>query len=206
MKKVKNAFLLSLFFLLLAGCSMEEVQPVPQDANDIILKKSDKDHYVPFQATFGVYIDLESILLGPNVPLPPPFPPPEGLTFKKYQFVYGEGNASHLGLTNLSIEQWWRPTSPPPPPGGPFNPWSGAGVGEFIFIAANGDILLADYDDAISEHESPTYVTLIYTGRFKDGGTGRFTNAEGEFIWEGEFNPETNFGTVTATGIIKYSR
>lgn len=207
MKKLNYFLVLSVVLLLLVGCSKDNIQSETLKSDDVVtVEKAKPAHCVPFDATFEVSIDMESILLGPNVPLPPPFPPPEGKIFKKYQFVYGEGNASHLGLTNLSIEQWWRPTSPPPLPGDPFKPWSGAGVGEFIFTAANGDILLADYDDAISDHETPTYVTLIYTGRFKDGGTGRFANAEGSFIWEGTFNPVTNFGTVTASGEIMYSK
>lgn len=209
MKKLNCALLLSLLMLLLVGCSKVDNQSETlKSSDDVTLKKADK--FKPFHATFEVYIDLNSIILRcPNPPCPPfndDFPPSplwyEGdLVFLKYQIVYGEGNVTHLGNTGVEITQWWRPLELPPEV-----PYHGVGIGEFIFTAANGDQLLAVYDDAESFHATDTYVTLIYTGHFKDGGTGRFANAEGSFIWEGEFNPVTNFGTVTATGKIKYSK
>lgn len=184
MKKKSYVFLLSLMFLLLAGCSKEDVQLEPLKTNDdVFLKKADK--YVPFKGTLEVYVD--EVL---QVPPPPP----------KIQVVLGIGNVTHLGNTDLYMMQNWWPKLPPT------TPPEGKGTGDLIFTAANGDELLASYTDAVSIHFSPTYVTVTFTGVFKDGGTGRFAHAEGTFIWDGEFNPDTNIGTSTVTGEIMYSK
>lgn len=199
MRKVNFVFLLSLMILVIAGCSKLDTQPELLDSSDdVTLKKKGMKNFVPFKASFELAVDVQSILLGPNVPAPPSYY--EGPDFKKYQFVYGEGKATHLGKTGVNLEQWWRSIFPPPPP------YSGVGIGEVIFKAANGNLLLADYNDAVSFHETATYVEITFTGHFKDGGTSRFANAEGYFYWVGVLNPVTNFGTVTVTGEIKYSK
>ena len=182
MKKLSYVFLLSLLFLLLAGCSKEDVQLEPLKTNDnVLLEKAKPDRFVPFKATFEVYVDA---ILDPSPPPP------------KVQEVLGTGNVTHLGKTDLYMLQNWWPSSP----------GVGKGTGELIFTAANGDELLASYTDAKSIHFSPTYVTITFTGIFKDGGTGRFAHAEGTFIWDGEFNPTTNIGTSTVTGEIMYKK
>ena len=184
MKKLSYVFLLSLLFLLLAGCSKEDVQLEPLKTNDdVLLEKAKPDRFVPFKATLEVYIDEV---------LPSPPPP-------KIQEVLGTGNATHLGKTDLYMKQTWYPIPNT-------MPREGKGTGELIFIAANGDKLLASYKDAKSIHFSPTYVTVIFTGIFKDGGTGKFAHAEGTFIWDGEFNPATNIGTSIVTGEIMYKK
>ena len=188
MKKLNYVLFLSFVFLLIAGCSKLDTQPELLNSNDnVTLKKKDKDHYVPFKATFEV--NVSKIYPPPTPPRPP-----------KIQEVLGTGNVTHLGKTNLYIKQWWWPNSPPP-----FTlPRWGHGNGELIFTAANGDILLATYDDAISHHKSKTDVYVTFTGHFKDGGTGRFEHAEGSFEWIVIFNPTENIGTATATGKIMY--
>jgi hypothetical protein len=208
MRKLNYVFLLSLMILVIAGCSKLDTQPeLPDSSDDITLKKKGMKNFVPFKASFELSVDLESVLMGPNVPTPPDhLLDPQGKPFLKYQKVYGEGKATHLGKTGLELNQWWRPTSPPPPPGGPFNQWGGTGSGYVFFTAANGDLLKAEYKEAVSWHISPTYVTVTFTGNFIDGGTGRFAKAEGWFLWEVEYNPSTNFGTVAATGEVKYSK
>lgn len=186
MKKVKNAFLLSLFLLLLAGCSMEEVQPVPQDTNDVILKKADKDHYIPFHATLEAYVE-QVLQYGPP----------------KIQIVLGEGNATHMGKTDVFMKQWWIPPQPPPGPP-PFSlPYTGTGWGEVILTAANGDRLYASYIEGEGLHEVDMLVYVTFTAYF-NGGTGRFEDALGYFVWDGVFDPATNLGEVTCMGEIMY--
>ncbi|MEN8123739.1 MAG: hypothetical protein ABFR32_01315 [Bacteroidota bacterium] len=188
MRKLINLFLLNLLFLLFVGCSEEGIMFESLDSNDdVSLKNARVKHYVPFKGTFEVYVDKV-------IPYPPPPP--------KIQEVLGIGNVTHLGKTEVFIEQKWWPPHPPPL----IPPWTGTGIGEIVFTAANGDILLAYYEDAVSFHESYTDVYVTLTGHFKNGGTGRFENAEGSFIWEVIFYPLTNEGTVTLTGEIKYGK
>ncbi len=187
MKKLNYFLLLSLVFMLIAGCCKLETQPeLLNSSDDVTLKKKMKkkgnDHFVPFKATFEVYVD-KVLKESP--------PPP------KIQEVLGTGNATHLGKTGIYLKQWWGPTD---------SPGHGQGKGVITFTAANGDILKAEYDDAESFHESATVVYIEFTGIFKDGGTGRFEHAEGSFEWEGIFYPEVNKGTATIKGRIKYKR
>ena len=212
MSKSNYVFLLILLFLLQVGCTDENIQPESfYSKDDISVKKDKVNHYVPFKSTFEISVDLNSVLSFPPNELPvspyPPTPPPN-IPFKKYQEVFGNGFATHLGKTDVKLEQWWRPTlNPPPPrPGDPFHQWSGTGCGEIYFTASNGDILLADYNDAIAVHLAPDYVETTLTGYFKDGGTGRFANVEGWFQWDVEYYPVTNIGTIKVIGEIMYHK
>jgi hypothetical protein len=214
MKNFNRLLVVSFVLLLIAGCSKQDVQSDAFKSEELVtVKKVKPNQFVPFNASFDIAVDMSSVLTFPPGPLPdPPYPPtyPDfpDFPFKKYQEVYGDGNATHLGNTDVMLEQWWRPTllPPPPPPGGPFHEWSGVGCGKIYFTAANGDMLLADYNGAIAVHLAPDYVETSLTGNFKDGGTGRFANAEGEFLWLVEYYPLDNYGTVTVTGLIKYSK
>ena len=174
--------------MLLVGCSREDNRPEPLNPDDnVTLKKGNANHYVPFTATFEVFID--AIIHNP--------PPPP-----KIQEVLGTGNASHLGKTDLYMKQSWYPPGPPPYE----FPWSGSGYGEVSFTAANGDILLADYNDGVGTHISETLVYVAFTGNFKDGGTGRFAHADGFFYWDGIYNPVENCATATVIGEIIYKK
>ncbi len=194
MRNLKCVFMLSLVLMFFAGCEKMEIQPDPLNAADDISLKSADDaqykgsmkHCVPFKGEFQVYV---SNIIHPG-------PPP------KIQEAEGFGKATHLGKAKVYLKQWWMP--PMPPPTG--FPWAGTGWGEVAFTAANGDILKAVYDDAIGKHVSKTLVFVSFTGHFKDGGTGRFKHAKGEFRWDGVFNPLLNEGTTTLTGNIKYSK
>ena len=188
MSKLNHVFLLSLVFLLIAGCSDDEIQPMSLDsADDVSQKNAKAKYYVPFKATFEVYIDEITHM-------PPPLP--------KVQNVIGNGNATHLGKTQMFMEQkWWPPHAPPLIP-----PWTGTGVGEIIFTAANGDILLAEYGDATGFHKTENLVILKFTGHFKDGGSGRFANAEGSFEYYGEYIINQNKAIATLNGEIKYHK
>ena len=97
MSKLNYVFILSLVFLFFTGCTEEEILPQSLDTgDDVSLEKSKKKNFVPFKATFEVSIDLAS------VKLPPPLP--------KEQNVIGNGNATHLGKTEMFVEQkWWPP-------------------------------------------------------------------------------------------------
>lgn len=189
MSKIKYVYILSLVFLFFTGCTKEEILPQSLDTgDDISLKNAKTKHYVPFIATFEVSIDLASVIL------PPPLP--------KKQNVIGNGNATHLGKTEMFVEQkWWPPHPPPLVP-----PYTGTGIGEITFTAANGDILLADYDDATGFHKTNNLVILKFTGHFKDGGSGRFTNAQGSFEYYGEYIIDINKAKATLTGEIMYSK
>ncbi|MEE4258805.1 MAG: hypothetical protein V2I62_03535 [Bacteroidales bacterium] len=213
MKKLNCLFIVGLVLLLIAGCSKQDVQSDALKSDEVVtVEKAKPAHYVPFNATFEISVDLESVLERANGDIipDPPFPPtpPPFIPYMKYLEVFGDGNASHLGNTNVKLEQWWRPNlnPPPPSPGDDFYIWRGIGCGEIYFTAANGDLLLADYNDAIAVHLAPDYVETTLNGSFKDGGTGRFANAEGNFLWEVEYYPLGNFGTVTVSGTIKYSK
>jgi len=188
MRKLNYVFILSLIFLLLSGCSDEEIQPKSLDSgDDVSLKSAKTKHYVPFKATFEVYVD-KVIRVSP---------PP------KMQEVIGVGNATHLGLTEILMEQsWWPPALPIE------LPFTGTGIGKVTFTAANGDKLLAEYDDATAIHKGPTspLVTVKFTGHFIGGGTGRFEKAEGTFEYNGIYNKVTNEGTGTLTGKIMYHK
>ena len=195
MRNLKCVFMLSLVLMFIAGCEKMEVQPDPLNAaDDISLKsaedaqfKGSKKHCVPFKGEFEVHVQ--------NVLAPGPPPP-------KIFETWGFGKATHLGKAKVVLIQEWFPPGPPP-----LNfPWTGTGNGEIEFTAANGDILLAYYSNAEAVHESPTLVNVTLTGIFKDGGTGRFEHAEGEFLWSVVFNPVKNLGSVTATGKIMYSK
>lgn len=126
--------------------------------------------------------------------MPPPLP--------KKQNVIGFGKATHLGMTEMFAKQeWWPPGPPPLTP-----PWTGTGKGEITFTAANGDILLADYVDATGFHKTDNLVILEFTGHFKDGGSGRFANAQGSFEYYGEYIIDINKAKATLTGKIMYSK
>lgn len=104
----------------------------------------------------------------------------------------GEGNATHLGLTNL-VEEWC---------------WSGSpddlGTRSLMLIAANGDMVWG----------TPTMVLWNSPSSFEEvteiqGGTGRFEHATGELreYVETTAGDETGaFGTFTfrAEGTITY--
>lgn len=184
MKKLCYLLLINLMLIFVIGCSKQEPLEEPIQSGDVELKSA---VYVPISGEFEVYI-AEVIHPGP--------PPPKILK------VLGEGMATHLGKSDVElIQKWWPPGPPPFVP-----PWQGKGIGDVTFTAANGDKLLAYYDDAVSNHLSYSLVTTTFTGYFVDGGTGRFETASGYFNWEVVFYPLENVGYATMNGEIMYSR
>jgi len=216
MRNLKHVLTFGLVLMIFAGCSKEEIQPDPLNTADEISLKGAKvkhgpDRFVPFKASFTLTASYDRF--GPIVQKdfqePWPFPgPAHGM----YVEIIGNGNASHLGLTELVIDQWWTRAHPSPPPA-ETGFWS-FGQGEIIFIAANGDLLEATYWGWADHQEDPPTEILTH-GKFT-GGTGRFEDAEGYFTWDGlfvgKFKPDgstpqgTMFGTgeVKVTGTIKY--
>lgn len=197
MKYVRIAFIFSLVLMLFAGCSKEEIQPDPLTIDDSALKgakvKNGPKHFVPLKGTFEVSIDLPTKIITPG---DPPVTTQE---------VIGDGNATHMGKTSVVIYQTWeRRPMPPGPPGGD-------GSGLFVFTAANGDILGADYSegktiyvfiDGKFDHVDVTMPCIIN----KDESSGRFSDAEGSFTWSGIFYPPpVNKGYATIVdGEIRY--
>lgn len=105
----------------------------------------------------------------------------------------GSGNMTHLGKTQVHMDQIWYPPSLPPPP----RPWTGSGSGNITFTAANGDCLYATYT-AESDHPVDKPVTVIYYCTIKgESSTGRFENARGSFVWNGTYNLADNIGKGT---------
>ena len=179
MKKLRYYLLISLVMAMIVSCSKQDLQQLQEEAPDDVNLKSAV--FVPFKGEFKVYVDQV-------IHMPPPPP--------KVQLVLGVGKVTHLGKTDISILQnWW----PPAYPGAP-----GTGTGEITFTAANGDVLLAQYNDGDAYLCSPTYVEITFPGYFKDGGTGRFEYATGYFTWEGIYNPTANEGLSIVDGEILY--
>ena len=212
MRHFRIAFIFSLMLTLILGCAKEEIQPDPLNtADDIALKgakvKKGKDHFVPFKAKFKLTAEFHSF---------------EPIDQKDYQtewviteskmgmhvVIRGNGNATHMGKTELVIEQWWKMPHPLAPP------MHSYGQGFITFTAANGDKLFATYYGLADHTDDPPTEILTY-GIFIDG-TGRFEGATGTFLWDGlfvgKFKPNgstpsgTVFGTgeVTVSGTIKY--
>jgi len=216
MRKLKCVFMFGLVLLLMVGCSKEEIQPEPLNAADDVSLKSAKsqqkeykgDHFVPFKATFELTAFFEK--LGPIIqydfqnPWPPPNTGPGGMHLD----ILGSGKATHLGRTYFEIQQWWTTRLPA-------TDKISYGQGTMTFTAANGDELFATYYGTADHTDDPPTEILTY-GTFI-GGTGRFENAEGTFVWDGLFvrtNPTPNnelvigdklgTGTVIVTGKIRY--
>jgi hypothetical protein len=194
MRYVRIAFILSLVLLIFSGCSKEEIQPDPLNAGDEVSLKKVKvkmgpDHFVPFKGAFEVYVD--EVLQEPIPGVQP-----------KIQRVAGTGNASHMGKTTVSILQIWKGPNPDLPEGAIKG---GRGDGTFTLIAANGDMLKAEYMDGRTVYWSMSEVDILFNcSILPEGSTGRFYGAEGYFTWSGTYNPGINIGNAIIVGEIKY--
>lgn len=177
MIQFRYAFLISLVLLIFTACSKQDIVPEQQgQAHKSAIS-------VPFKGMIEVSVF--------QVIQQPPPPPLE-------QLVHGEGRVSHLGKTRLTIDQYWWPTEFPGEPD--------TGSGRIFFSAANGDILLVEYEDGLAYDLSPESLEITFTGYFKDGGSGRFQYASGWFTWKETYNPLTNVGTSIVDGVISYGR
>jgi hypothetical protein len=217
MRYVRIAFVLSLALMIFVGCSKEELQPEPLNSSqDSALKgakaRKGPDHFVPFKASFELtaYFEIFKPVYQIDYQTVWPFGGPvPGM----HVIIKGNGKATHLGNTSLEIKQWWTKVHPNPPPAEPPGFFS-YGQGEITFTAANGDQLYATYWGWADHQDDPP--TEILTNGIFTGGTGRFEEATGTFIWDGLFvgkfkpvptTPQgTEFGTgeVKVTGSIEY--
>lgn len=131
---------------------------------------------------------------------------PEGKIAWAIASFAGSGTGTHLGLHTIYAEHCsygFLITLPD----GTFDvqPDGTYGQGRITITAANGDILLAEYEDGISYPEDGLIV-FMDTVTFVDGGTGRFTFASGNASEMGTVN-FTNFAfTTEISGVINYSR
>jgi hypothetical protein len=188
MKFVRFIFLFSLALIIFAGCEKEQVQPDTLNIEDGALKgkkvKKGKDKFVPFKASFDLtaYFDHFGLIDQKDFQNIWPFTGPVG---GMHVEIKGNGRATHLGLTELRIEQWWTKILPFPPPVIPVKGFFSYGQGSITFTAANGDKLFATYWGWADHQDDPP--TEIETYGVFTGGTGRFINAKGTFLWEGLF-------------------
>ena len=178
MIKLPRGFFLCVVLLIMIGCTKHDSQPGKQELPYDYHKSAVS---VPFKGGYDVYVSHV-------IHMPPP-PPLE-------QLLHGTGKVTHLGKSNISLHQyWWPPSSSESPD---------TGEGRIFFASANGDLLLAEYEDGLAYHLSPTMVEITFTGNFTNGGTGRFEYATGFFTWKEIFNPITNEGTATVDGEISF--
>jgi hypothetical protein len=115
-------------------------------------------------------------------PLAPPF------IFVEFT---GSGNATQLGRFSLTIPHT-------------VNQPAGTGVGSYAFIAANGDILTADFLGTASLIE-PGLVAIVETAVIT-GGTGRFAGATGTFRVERTFSFITSVSVGSFEGTITLAK
>ena len=72
---------------------------------------------------------------------------------------------------------------------------TGGAIGSFVFTAANGDLLTADFTGASSPTATPNVFAIVETATIT-GGTGRFRDATGGFVMK----RLVDLGTLLATG------
>jgi len=177
MIQLRHAILFTLVLFILMGCSKQGIGP---DEEEQAYKSAIA---VPFKGM--VEVSIYQVI---HEPPPPPLE----------QLVHGKGRLTHLGKSMITLNQfWWLPEFPGEP---------ATGNGRIFFSAANGDILLAEYEDGLAYEISPESVEITFNGYFKDGGSGRFQYASGSFTWTETYNPIVNEGTATVDGVISYGR
>jgi len=85
--------------------------------------------------------------------------------------IEGGGHATHLGNFEVSIPHV-------------ANRSDGTAAGSFVFTAANGDTLTADFIGQATPTDVPGVRSIVQTATIT-GGTGRFAGATGSFVGEG---------------------
>jgi hypothetical protein len=84
------------------------------------------------------------------------------------------GSASHLGRFELAIPHLVDTSTR-------------TAIGTYEFIAANGDMLFADFTGQATPTSTPGVVLIVETATIT-GGTGRFAGASGSFVVERLFD------------------
>jgi hypothetical protein len=95
--------------------------------------------------------------------------------------IEGSGQATHLGHFEVSIPHV-------------ANRSNGRAVGTYLFTAANGDTLTADFISQSTPTDVPGVISVAVTATIT-GGTGRFAGATGSFV--GDRVADTVHGIVT---------
>ena len=98
------------------------------------------------------------------------------------------GHASHLGRFKLTIIA-------------NLNLTTRTAEGTYLFVAANGDTLTADFTGASRPTDTPGVVLIVETATIT-GGTGRFADATGSFVVSRLFNTITRVTTGSIEGTI----
>lgn len=147
--------------LLCAGCSQTGSPTAPSPARLLDSRglgaRSHGSQEVPFKGRFEGTQTL--------TPLQPPFASVNGSA---------TGNATHLGLFTVAFPHT-------------VNFATRTGVGKFLFEAANGDSLTADFTG--QAQQGP--ITSIVEHAVIAGGTGRFAGATGSFVVQRTVDPAT---------------
>ncbi|MFC7516023.1 hypothetical protein ACFQUU_13495 [Herbaspirillum sp. GCM10030257] len=111
----------------------------------------------------------------------------------------GSGTATHLGAVTISATHCATP-------GGRGSVAISRGV--ITFTAANNDFLTADFMGTISPFPGDLQTNTFVGSFLITGGTGRFTNAEGDGLLSGTFSgsllTRIFTGTMTVDGRIGY--
>jgi hypothetical protein len=102
----------------------------------------------------------------------------------------GTGHATHLGMTSIRIDE-------------SFNVVTGAVHDVITLTAANGDQLKIIVDGQATPPDANGIVYGEGSGFF-DGGTGRFSDAEGSVNARAIVNTITGVGEIYYTGTIQY--
>ena len=178
MKKSNLIPMLIMSFILAFSCSIPDSWD--DIGNDAVLKGG-KKHLVPFKSDFKI-TGSESSTGGDLM----------------FQLVYGMGNATHMGKTELLVDEIIT-----------MNEnliWTA--VADVVLTAANGDELHFTYNSEfdVSGFFSGTSDKIIVVGEGTiTGGTGRFDDASGNIVYNGVFYPIMPTNSIASfDGEIKY--
>lgn len=185
MKELNRFLLLGLVLVLIAGCSKMEVEPDPLYSGDNTALKGAKVQMVPFKSAFDTWGLLEELIYHSD-----------GYPIGVHVVVFGSGKANHLGKTTMNVDQDWYF-------GEEGEPMHGFSV--ITLTAANGDQLIIDFEGDMNAADYSN-INIWGTGDI-NGGTGRFTDADGKVELVATFNKtigEGGEGETFMTGKIKY--
>ena len=128
---------------------------------------------------------------------------PDGKAAWAIAFFKGWGNATHAGSSSIEanhcsygfpgVDEFGQPV---------IFPDGTYGQGLISFEAANGDILLATYDNGASDME----LNFMDEFTFVDGGTGRFKFASGYGVEMGSVDFGDFTFVIEVSGVISYKR
>ena len=148
------------------------------------------DQQRPFKAKSFEWVTEEGFIEGTGCPV---------LTV----FSEGSGNATHLGKFTVVRQHCFTPPDHPAfdPEVGPMHD------GTYTITAANGDTIHGTYSGVLEPTEfGPEGPTkgIITSPTTIDGGTGRFVNAQGEYLTVGDYDLMADEGDFEMEGWISY--